>query len=55
MIAAKHMFDEPMIGQNIYVVMKDGKPVGATLRYPSVVRAMGREAIDDVAEVPWLG
>lgn len=54
MIAAKHDFNEPMIGQSVYVVMKDGKPVGATLRYTSVVRQMDR-MIDDFTEVPWLG
>jgi len=55
MVVAKTGFNEPMIGQTIYVVMKEGKPVGATLRYPSVVRAMGQERVDDFAEVPWLG
>lgn len=52
---AKDSFNEPMIGQNVYVVTKDGKPVGVALRYTSVVLAMGRETIDDFTEVPWLG
>lgn len=56
MICAKPGFNQPMTGQKVYVLLKDGKPVGVTLRYTSVVRWMGEEGdVDDVIETRWLG
>lgn len=55
MIVAKPGWDRhgPLQGQTIYVLMKDGEPVGACLRYTHAVAAM--ENADDIKEVYWLG